>query len=172
MPLINSIVAIMLFFSLCTAQAKSEIHSFHIVGKAQYRCFAGIDGKKLIDDRSGKPCDNKTDEATLIDKVISIEIKEEPNPEGSKDLVGQWSDNFKFKDRKFEIGLVLFKTLNPSSFRLRITANDNEPTHRKTTIFTDLKDIKNLNPLFIDYSSSGKKEEVNLLVEVKSTTQK
>jgi hypothetical protein len=77
MPLINSIVSIVFFLSLCTAQAKSEIHAFHIVGKAQYRCFAGFDGKKLIDDRSGKPCDNKTDEATLIDKVISIEIKEE-----------------------------------------------------------------------------------------------
>lgn len=153
------------------AVSSSEIHKLHVIGRVKYRCYAGYSGKKSFDEITKKPCDNKTYEKTVVDKIVAIEIKDEPDPENSKDLAGSWDESFSFKDRKFEIAISLFKP-EVSSYRLRLVANDNQPVSRNTAVYADVKNITDINPLIIDYNSVGKKEEIQFWVEVKSPVKK
>lgn len=167
-------IALVLVFSVNQAWAvtASETHQFHILGKVKYRCYAGYDGKKQTDELTKKPCDNKTYEGTVIDKVVTIVIKDDPDPEDSKELAGDWNGKFDFKGRQFEIAITLFKTPDPAMYRLRLVADDNEPTSRQTAVFSEMKNMKEMNPLSIEDSSVGKKEEINFWVEVKPALKK
>lgn len=161
-------------FIFCSAWAitPSESHQFYILGKVKYRCYAGYNGKKVSDNLTKRPCDNKVYESVLIDKVVSIDIKDEPDPENSKEMAGSWGEKFDFKGRKFEIVLSLFKEPSPSLYRLRLVAEDNEAISRKTAVFSEMKSPKEMNPLSIDYRSAGRKEEISFWVEIKPSLQK
>lgn len=156
------------------AQTPSERHQFHVSGRVQYRCYAGYgsEAKNVVDDTTQLPCDNQSYTETLIDKVISVDIRDEPDPLHSTELAGSWSEIFEFKGRKFEIAVTLFKELSPSHYRIRLMAADSEPTSRKTAVFTEMKTLREMNPLSVHYSSSGKKEEVDFWVEVKFLSKK
>lgn len=154
------------------AVTPSEIHQFHILGKVKYRCYAGYDGKKVVDEVTKQPCDNKDYNSVLIDKIVSIEINDGPDPEDSKELSGGWGEKFDFKGRKFDIAMTLFKESTPPRYRIRLVAEDNEATSRKSAVFTEMKSLKDMNPLSIDYSSAGKKEEIGFWVEVKPSFKK
>jgi hypothetical protein len=162
------IVSLIFIFGCDYAMATTpaEKHSFHVVGSVSYRCYTGYKGVTLTDDMTKNPCDNKTYKSTVIDKVISITIKDEPDPENSKDLEGSWIENFEYQGRKFEIAISLFKMSPTNIYRVRLVAVDNEPTPRQTAIYSEMKNVKKMNPLAVDYSSIGKKEEINFLVTI------
>ncbi len=172
----NRVSSLVLFltttFSAGAETKKSETHSFKIFGTVKYRCYAGYSGKKLVDNVSKDPCDNKTSESVLVDKTVPIEMKVEPNPADSDELTGSWLERFEYKGRKFEIAVTLFKESTSPFYRLRLVAEDNEKTSRKSAVFIEMKSIKEMNPLSLSYDSAGKKEEVNFLVRVEPAIQK
>jgi len=161
------LLVVLLFTGFVHAMPLAEKHQFHMLGQVKYRCYAGYSGKKVFDSRTKKVCDNKTYENTVVDKVVAIDIKDEPDPEDSKELAGDWQGNFDFKGRKFIIATSLFKDATTSKYRVRLVAEDDEPTPRKTAVFTEVKNLKDMNPLTIEYSSAGTKEEISFWVEVK-----
>lgn len=150
----------------------SEIHKFHILGKVKYRCYAGYDGKKIVDEVTKQPCDNKNYQSVLVDKIVSVNIVDEADPEGSKALAGSWGEEFDFKGRKFVIAMTLFKEPSQSPYRVRLVAKDSEIVSRNSAVFTEMKNLSEMNTLSVDYSSAGKKEEVSFWVEVKASFQK
>lgn len=147
-------------------QQPTEVHKLSILGHVSYRCYAGYDGKKVFDERTNASCDSKTYKSKLIDKTISIDIVDEPDPEDSKNLSGAWSEKFDFKGRKFVVAIGLFKIAKSNSYRLRFVGEDDEPTPRKTAMFADMKSVREMSPLSIDYYSVGKKEEISFWVTV------
>jgi hypothetical protein len=168
-----AIAALLLIFSVVAgATTPPQTHQFHVLGKLKYRCYPGPEGKKMVDDFTKKPCNNKETEKTVIDKVISIVITDEPDPSDSKELAGTWDESFEFAGRKFVIALTLFKDVAPNPYRLRLVAHDNEPVARETAIFSEFETLTGMNPISIDYTSIGKKEEINFSVEVKSAIKK
>jgi hypothetical protein len=166
------LLSTLILVSSTWAATPPETHSFHVVGRAKYRCYAGYSGKKAFDEMTKAPCDNKDYQSTLIDKVIAVDIKDEPDPDSSPELAGFWGDKFEFKGRQFEIGMTLFKDPTAPLYRVRLVADDNQPTARKSATFTEMKTLKEMNPLAIDYSSAGKKEEISLWVEVRPASVK
>jgi hypothetical protein len=150
-----------------TETTPTETHSFHVVGKVKYRCYAGHSGKKAVDELTKASCDNKDYQSTLIDKVVTVAIQDEPDPESSPELAGFWGGKFEFKGRQFEIGMTLFKDSVAPLYRLRLAADDNQPTSRRSATFTEMKTLKEMNPLAVVYSSAGKKEEISFWVEVR-----
>lgn len=165
----KKIIASLIFIFGCNyaiGVTPAEKHSFHVVGNISYRCYTGYDGVKLTDEITKNPCDNNTYKRTVIDKVISIAITDEPDPEDSKNLEGSWIEEFEYQGRKFIIAISLFKISPANMYRVRLVAEDNEPTPRQTAIYSEMKNVKKMNPLTVDYSSSGKKEEINFFVTI------
>ncbi len=162
---------LLLFFSFLAffsqAATPSEKIQFHVLGRVKYRCYAGYSGQKVYDSKTKQACDNKSYESVVIDKVVTIDIKDEADPEESKDLAGDWDGKFEFKGRNYIIVMSLFKISSTGHYRLRLSAEDDEPTPRKTGIFSEFKNIKEMNPLSMAYSSSGTKEEMSFSVDVK-----
>jgi hypothetical protein len=143
-----------------------ESHDFHVSGVVTYRCHAGYDGKKMVDERTKQPCNNETYTSRVIDKTVSIIITDEPDPENSNDLEGSWSETFEFKGRKFVVAISLFKNSSNKPYRIRIVANDDQPSPRNTAMFAEMKTIGDMNSIFVDYFSVGKNEEIRFWVSV------
>jgi hypothetical protein len=72
--------------NLACAAGKPEVHKLRVHGQASYRCYAGYDGKKVNDERTGEVCDNKATSKVLVDKVVAITITDEPDPENSQEI--------------------------------------------------------------------------------------
>lgn len=159
--------SLIFFVAVALAATPAEKHQFHILGRVKYRCYAGYSGKKVVDARTKKGCDNKSYDSVVVDRVIAIDIKDDADPEDSKDLAGDWTGKFEFKGREFVIVMTLFKDAATSHYRVRLVAEDDEPTSRKTAIFSEIKNFKEMNPLSIEYTSAGTKEEISFWVEVK-----
>lgn len=149
-----------------------ETHEFHISAKVQYRCYAGYDGKKVTDERTKEICDNKTYNSTIVDKIIAIKIVDEPDPTDSTVLEGGWSEEFKFKGRKFVVAVSLFKDSSAKPYRIRVVAKDDEPSTRETAVFSELRTVPEMNSLSIEYSSKGKKEEITYWTEIQPSVKK
>jgi hypothetical protein len=149
---------------------KSETHSFKVRGNISYRCYSGSGAQKNTDSRTKAPCDSQTRKQTLVDEVIQIEIKAEPNPDDSKDLYGEWKKDIDFEGRKFSAFLSLAKSVDTPSktpYRLMVDANDDEPGHRRTTTSADARQVKDFNILTLRYASKEQPEEIeyDLLIE-------
>lgn len=147
-----------------------ETYFFKVRGTVTYRCYGGYGTQKVFDSRTKAPCDNKTKSKVLFDERVKIEIKVEPNPADSKDLGGDLQKSVQFEGRKFTAAVSLFKLVDVQSttpYRLRVVAIDDEPGRRQTAIYTDVDQVKNLNALTVQYSSTGQPEEINyqLLIE-------
>ena len=150
------------------AAPEREVHRLRVSGTVSYRCYGGYDAKQRpTDERTGAPCDNQTTKATLIDEVKSIELKDEPDPENVHSLEGSWLQTFDFKGRKFTIALSLFKDFGPEHYRLRVVARDDEPQARATAVFVETRRLAELNPVTVEFSSAGKKEEISFVVTVR-----
>jgi len=149
-----------------------ETHSFHVLGRATYRCYAGYSGKKAVDELTKQPCDNKTYESVVVDKVVSIEIKDEPDPDSSPQLEGSWLEKFAFKGRQFVIAISLFKEPALPQYRVRVVADDNQPGPRSTAVFTEMKTLTEMNPLSVEINSVGKKEEIYFSANIKPSLKK
>lgn len=145
-----------------------ETHAFKVTGNVRYRCYAGNDGKKVFDSMTKAPCDSKDYKSTVIDKIVTVTIKDEPDPEDSKELEGSWGETFEFKGRKFTVAISLFKMPPPAKYRLRLVATDNEPNSRSVAVFTEVKDIDKMNQVSIDHSSAGTKEAISFWVDFNS----
>lgn len=154
------------------ALSRSEKFNFHVLGNVKYRCYAGYDGKKKFDDVTNQECDNKTYQSKVIDKVVTIDLIDEPDPEDSKEISGSWLEEIEYLGRKYTIAISLFKESPSSGYRLRLVADDNEKTSRKNAVFVEFKKMNEMNPISIDYSSAGKKEEISFWVTVKSKAKK
>jgi hypothetical protein len=148
--------------------APDETHKLRIHGTVSYRCYAGYDGKAVADERSGEKCDNKTSRKIIIDKVVSIAIRDEPDPENSTDLEGSWSEEVQFKGRKFTAAVSLFKSKGKLPYTLSITAHDDEPAARRSTMRTHLRTMAEMNPVDVEYASRGKKEETEFDLKVEA----
>jgi hypothetical protein len=152
----------------CSAPAAPETHKLRVHGQVSYRCYAGYDGKKVLDERSGEACDNKTTNKVLFDKVVTIRIVDEPDPENARDLAGSWSEEVAFKGRKFTAAFSLFKTKGAAPYSLSAVATDDEPQPRQTRVTAHMRTVSALNPLTLSYSSMGKKEEITFDLKVEA----
>src|SRR5207302_6208419 len=83
------------------AQPNGETHAFKVRGIVSYRCYGGYGPVKGVDSRTKVVCDNETKKKSLVDEVVKVSIKSEPNPDDSKDLYGSWNKDFQFEGRKF-----------------------------------------------------------------------
>jgi hypothetical protein len=160
--------ALMLAAGSCHAAAPPETHKLRVHGHVSYRCYAGYDGKKVLDDRSGEVCDNQTSNKVLIDKVITITIVDEPDPENSRDLAGSWSEDVAYKGRTFTATFSLFKVRGAVPYSLSAVATDDEPQSRQTRVTAHMRTVSALNPLTVSYSSMGKKEEITFDLKVEA----
>lgn len=152
----------------CHAAAAPETHKLRIHGQVSYRCYAGYDGKKVLDERSGEACDNKAINKVLFDKVVTITIVDEPDPEDSRELAGSWSEDVVFKGRKFTAAVSLFKAKGAAPYSLAAVAADDEPQPRQTRVTAHMRTVSALNPLTVSYSSMGKKEEITFDLKVEA----
>ena len=151
------------------AAAPSETHKLRVHGHVSYRCYAGYDGKKVTDERSGEVCDNKTTNKVLIDKVVSLTISDEPDPENSPELAGSWSEDVSFKGRKFTASISMFKIKGALPYSLAVVAADDEPRPRQTRTTAHMRTVSALNPITVSYSSMGRKEEITFDLKVEAS---
>lgn len=148
-----------------TVVTPAETYIFHVRSNISYRCYEGDGQVKAVDSRTHAVCDNKTINKTLIDENVSIKITDEPTPDDSKNLAGDWIREVNFKGRKFTVALTLFKTVPADGgypYRLRAVAEDDEPTTRHNAVFIDSDAVARFSPLYLDYVSSGQPEEITL----------
>ena len=141
-----------------------ETHSFKVTATVSYRCYGGYGPKKAVDSRTKVTCDNKTETKNLFDKVMSIKIADEPDPEDSKDLEGSWEQTIEFKGRRFMAAVSLFKFVSSSKtpyYTLRLVARDDEPGSRQTAVFAQAGEVRAFNKLMIQYGSAGQPEEID-----------
>jgi hypothetical protein len=160
------------FESQTESAAATETHALRVRGSVKYRCYAGYDGKKIVDERTGKPCDNKEYQSQIVDKAVTLQIKDEPDPKDSRDLAGAWSEDFDFKGRKFSIAITLFKDASSKTYQMRMVARDDEPTPRQTAVFSRMKSVNAMNTISVECSSAGKKEEISFEVTVEPEPQR
>lgn len=153
-----------------TGSAPSENHAFHIHGAVKYRCYAGYDGKKVTDARTGAVCDNKSYDKVVIDQTVMLALADEPDPEDVHELYGSWERTFDHKGHKFQVLLSVSKAdpklKSPTPYRVSLYAADDEPLSRHTTVYTEMAVPTALNPLTVDESSAGTKEEISFTVTV------
>ena len=145
----------------------AETHRLHVKGEAQYRCYAGYDGKEVKDERTGEKCDNSTARKVLIEKVVSVTIRDEADPENSGELAGDWREEVAFKGRKFQIWLSLSKDGKPAVYKLRAGAGDDEPVTRMTSSTIAMNSMTAMNTLVVQTDSRGKKEEISFTATVR-----
>jgi len=151
------------------AQPKGETHAFKVRGIVSYRCYGGYGPVKGVDSRTKVVCDNETKKKTLVDEVVKVLIKSEPNPDDSKDLYGSWNKDFQFEGRKFTAFLALSKEIDKPSktpYRLAVDAYDDEPSPRRTSTSADAAQVKELNALTVQYSSMGQPVEIEYTLSV------
>ncbi len=151
---------------------QAEVHEFHVRGVVSYRCYVGYDGKRVFDEKTKEPCDNKDYKKVIVDKVVSLRIEDEPDPENSKELAGGWDEKIEFRKRKFTIAIGLFKNSGSRPYRIRVVAVDDEPVSRQTAVFSEIKSISEMNPVELEYSSVGKKEEIMFSARVEPESKK
>jgi hypothetical protein len=146
-----------------------ETHAFKIHGYVTYRCYAGYGPVKQVDSRTQVPCDNQTRKKVLIDERIVVRIREEPNPEDSRDLSGGMQRDVRWEGRTFTASLTLFKSVDAPAatpYRLCITACDDEPVHRHTAVIADARQVGDFNRLTVTCTSVGQPEEIEFNVSV------
>lgn len=159
-------LVIALTANLACAASKPEVHKLHVHGQASYRCYAGYDGKKVNDERTGEACDNKSTSKVLFDKVVTVTITDEPDPENSPDLAGHWQEDVNFKGRKFSAMVAIFKAGGATPYTVTVMAHDDEPLARTTRTSTSMRSVREMNPVAVSYSSAGKKEEISFDLKV------
>ena len=152
-----------------SAATAPETHKLRVHGHVSYRCYAGYEGKLVTDERSGEACDSKTSNKVVIDKVVTLAIVDEPDPDNSPDLAGSWSETAIFKGRKFTAAITLFKTKGALPYSLSLVATDDEPQPRQTRTTAHMRSLSALNPLTVSYSSMGKKEEITFDLKVEAS---
>jgi hypothetical protein len=148
---------------------KSETYSFKVRGDVSYRCYGGYGAQKDVDSRTKVACDNSTKKETLVNEVVTVQIKAEPNPDDSKDMDGDWVKDVQFEGRKFTAFLSLFKAVDVPSknpYQLTVDAHDDEPSHRTTSTFAVARQVKDLNALTVRYSSKEQPEEIEFTLQI------
>lgn len=160
------VLVIALTSNLACAASKPEVHKLRVHGQASYRCYAGYDGKKVNDERTGEVCDNSETRKVLIDKVVAVTITDEPDPENSPDLAGHWQEDIAFKGRKFSALVAIFKAGGTSPYTVTVMAHDDEPRARTTRTSTTMRNLREMNPVAVSYGSVGKKEEISFDLKV------
>jgi hypothetical protein len=148
--------------------APAEMHKLHVHGAVSYRCYAGYSGKVVSDARSGERCDNQSTTKVLIDRVVTINLKDEPDPDNSPDLEGSWSEVVSFKGRKFTAAVSLFKSAGALPYTLTVIGHDDEPSPRQSTVRTQMRTPADMNPVLVEYGSRGKKEEIQFDLKVEA----
>jgi hypothetical protein len=148
--------------------APGETQKLHVHGAVSYRCYAGYSGKSVTDERSGERCDNQTTNKVLIDRVVTINLRDEPDPDNSPDLEGSWSEVANFKGRKFTAAVSLFKSSGALPYTLTVIAHDDEPSARQSTVRTLFRAPAEMNPVSVEYGSRGKKEEIQFDLKVEA----
>jgi hypothetical protein len=154
---------------LAALLAAPETHSFKVHAEVQYRCYGGTGAQKASDTRTHVVCDDQTERKVLVDEVIRIQIRNEPNPDDAKDLEGSWGRTFEYKGRKLQIAVDLFKTVpakGPRPYELRLVADDDEPGTRMSSTLAQAEKTSAFNKLTIDYSSRGQPEEITYRVSI------
>jgi hypothetical protein len=168
MKVLTLALALVIAFTsnVACAASKPELHKLRVHGQASYRCYAGYNGKKVNDERTGEACDNKTSSKVLIDKVVAITITDEPDPENSPELAGHWQEDVALKGRKFSALVTIFKAKGAAPYTVTVTAHDDEPVARTTRTSTSMRTLREMNPVAVSYTSAGKKEEISFDLKV------
>ncbi len=103
------------FAASAAPAAPSETHAFEVTLKAKYRCFGGNPSTKS-DPRTGVKCDNQEKTTVFLNKeVVNIQIQQEPSPEKTNTLVGDFVRDYKFQGRVFTVNMSLYKELPPNA---------------------------------------------------------
>jgi hypothetical protein len=141
-----------------------ETHLFKVRVESNYECYSK-DGKQFLDSRNKEICNNRQYKKTLINKIIKIDIFEEPSPNGPI-YHGDFLKEEIFKGRKFTLSLEVFMDIvnKKRNYSLRIVAFDDERTSRETAMAIHANQIKNLNPIFIDYYSKNGEPEISYYI--------
>lgn len=145
----------------------AETRQVHVIGEVQYRCYPKDGTLNAVDERTGLPCENKSISSVLVDKVVSLNLVVRPNPGNSMEADDSWTEKFDHMGRKYTVSVLVSKSPSPQHYSIRIAAFDDEPSPRQFAVYANVRRFSDLDPLQVEMSSAGKKEEVRLTVLVK-----
>ncbi len=159
-------LAIPMAHCMAAAGKVVETKKLRVFGEIHYRCYPKGGASDVVDERTGLACQNKSMSEVVVDKTVSFQLEVRSNPGGSLDADGVWSEQFEHMGRKYTLSVLISKSPSPVNYSLRIVAVDDEPVSRHTAVYAKAKRFSELNPLQVELSSVGKKEEVKFIALV------
>jgi hypothetical protein len=153
--------------SIAAPVLSTEARQVHVIAEVQYRCHPKSRTLEEVDERTGLPCENKSTTSVLVDKLVNLKLAVRPNPGNSMEADDSWSDQFDHMGRKYTVSVIVSKSTAPQNYNIRIAAFDDEPSPRQSAVFANVRRFSDLNPIQIEMSSAGKKEEIRFTVTVR-----